>query len=107
LHDDVSGQERDDGVEQTPQDRGATVERQVCDHLERRSRQLQAQGIFDADIHVRIPAPQAFGEPCIDLDGDDTRAGAHESRCEDTGPGTDVEHEVAGLNAGSADKLRG
>jgi len=68
---------------------------------------LKSQGIVDADIHVWIPAPQACGEPAIDLDSDDTRAGAHERRREDTGPSTEVEHEVALLHARSADKLRG
>jgi hypothetical protein len=54
-----------------------------------------------------IPAPQSFGEIGIDLDGYDVRAGAHERRREDTGPSTEVENEVAGLNARSANQLRG
>jgi hypothetical protein len=107
LDDDVSGRERDNGVEQTPQDRGATVERRVCDHLERCSRQLNAQGIVDAHIHKWIPALQAFSERGSDLDGDDTRAGAHERRRQDTCPSTEIENEVVGLNARSANKLRG
>jgi hypothetical protein len=48
-----------------------------------------------------------MGELGIDLDGHDTRAGAYERRREDTGPGTEVENEVVGLNARSANQLRG
>jgi hypothetical protein len=56
---------------------------------------------------VWIPAPQAFGELGVDLDGHDTRPGAHERRREDTCPSAEVKNEVVGLNARSANKLRG
>jgi hypothetical protein len=54
-----------------------------------------------------IPAPQAFGEVGIDLDSDDTRARADERGCQDTGPSTEIEDKVVGLNARSANELRG
>jgi hypothetical protein len=107
LDDDVRGRERDNGLEQTPQDRRAAVERQARDNFERRAWQLNTQGIVDADVHMWIPASQAFGEVSIDLDGDDVRAGAHERAGEYSGPSTEIENEVVGLNARSANQLRG
>jgi hypothetical protein len=70
------------------------------------SERKNAQGIVDADIHVWKPAPQSLGEVGIDLDGHDTRAGAHERRRQDTGPSTEIENEVTGPNARSANELR-
>jgi hypothetical protein len=106
LDDDVCGRERDNGVKQASQDRRATIERRVCYHLERRSGQLNAQRIVDADIHLGIAAPQAFRQMGIDLDGYDTRAGPYERRRESAGPSTEIENEVARLNARSANQFR-
>jgi hypothetical protein len=107
LDDDVCGRERDNGVEQAPQDRRATVERQVRDNLEGLSRQWNALRILEADIQLWVPALQALGKIGVDLDGDDTRTGAHERRRQYTGSCTEIENEVAGLNVGSANELRG
>ena len=97
----------DSRVEQTAQDRRATVERQARDDLERLSRQRHPQDVLDADIDVWVPAPQAFGKPGIDLDGHDSRARAHERAGQDTGSSAEIENEVVGLNARSANQLRG
>ena len=48
-----------------------------------------------------------FGKASIDIDRYDSRACAHERARQDTGSSAEIENEVVGLNARSANQLRG
>lgn len=58
------------------------------------------------DLDVREPVAQTGGKPHIDLHRDDAARATQERSRQNAGSGSEIENEVAGLNARSANQLR-
>ena len=56
------------------------------------------------DACLGVAPHQQLGGAAVELDGDDARAGIEERGGDDAVAGTEVEHELAGTDARSADE---
>jgi hypothetical protein len=57
-------------------------------------------------LDLRKPLAQPGGEPRVELDRDDAAGATRERRSQNAGSGSEIEYEVARLNARSANQLR-
>ena len=108
LDDHVGAPHRDARiVEQRPQDRGRSRERQVRHDGERLFGPRPPDGVGLHDADGAESAAQIRNERGVSFDGDDSRAGAHERRGQRTAARAEVHDKVAARNAGLADDRLG
>src|SRR5712691_5602986 len=107
LDDHIGALQQRSWIEQPPQDRRGTSERQIGDNLEPLARERDAQQVVLDDSNLGKPPPEAGGQFGVDLDRDHERSTADERCGQSTSTGAEVKDDVVPPDPGSANELRG
>jgi hypothetical protein len=103
-HDEVGSDELARGREEAAQHGGGGRERRVRDDPERLAGQPQVRHVGADDLEARCagePGPEEHDPPRVELEGDDARAGLQQVVGDRASARAEVEHEVAGFDAGT------